>query len=94
MIKLNSHLSDDFLATLIHEKKNKYKLFYALYFKYYELNNAFFVDLPRFSRSLITALAKKIGISTAINIPSQKALSNYRQEIRRYLDTCILSAEH
>ena len=40
MIRLSPHLSEEVLA-LIHDKIAKYKLFYALYFKYYEERNAF-----------------------------------------------------
>ena len=54
MIKLNSHLNDEVLA-LINDKIAKYKLFYALYFKYYEERNAFFTEQPSFSRSLVVA---------------------------------------
>jgi len=60
MIKLNSHLSEEVLA-LINDKIAKYKLFYALYFKYYKKRNAFFTEQPSFSRSLVTTLAEKLG---------------------------------
>ena len=78
MIRLNSHLSEE-IITLINDKITKYKLFYALYFKYYEARNAFFTELPNFSRSLVTTLAEKLEVSTKINIPTLKSLTNYRK---------------
>ena len=44
MIKLNSHLSDDVIATLIHEKKNKYKLLAHYGFQGLDKNSMILAD--------------------------------------------------
>lgn len=93
MIRLNSHFSDEVLKLII-EKQSKYRLFYALYFKHYEIHGNFFIDLPKFSRSLILKIADQIGSISKINIPSEKAKTNYRKEIREYLKACQISSEH
>ena len=75
---------DEKQLSLVSGKSRKYRLFFALFFKYYEINSVFFTDLPKFSGSLITGLTKLLGISRTISIPSEPVLSKYRLEIRNY----------
>ncbi len=91
--RLNSELSDEQLF-LIGGKNTKYRMYYALLFKYYEINKVFFKKTPQFSGSLITSFANKLEIPRTISEPSSNILSRYYQEIRNYFGTSRFSAKH
>lgn len=69
---------------IINKRPRKYRLFYALLFKYYEINTEFFDETPRFSGSLITNIAKLFGVPRTISTPSKSVLAKYYSEIREY----------
>ena len=79
----NSKFSEQQLS-LINEKQGKYRLFYALLFKYYEINTEFFESVPKFSGSLITNIAKLLNIPRTISIPAKSTLGKYQFEIKSY----------
>ena len=83
MTKLNSKFTEDPIV-LINSKNKKYRLFYALFFKYYEIHSEFFIKLPKFSGSLITNISNNLKLSRKIAIPSGSILGKYRKEIRNY----------
>jgi TnpA family transposase len=82
------------LFDLASDKPYKYRLFFVLYLKHYQRCNEFFTNLPKFSRSLLISISARLDVKTQINIPSDKTLHNYRQEIRDYSKTQVLSSEH
>jgi len=83
MIRLNSKFNKEQLSLIV-SKSRKYRIFYALLFKYYEINTEFFTELPKFSGSLITNFTKILNVSRLISIPSESVLNAYRLEIRDY----------
>lgn len=83
MTKLNSKFTQDQIV-LINSKNKGYRLFYALFFKYYEIHSEFFINLPKFSGSLITNISNNLKLSRKIAIPSESILGQYRKEIRNY----------
>lgn len=83
MIRLNSKFNQEQLS-LIFSKSRKYRIFYALLFKYYEINTEFFTELPKFSGSLITNFTKVLNVSRLISVPSESVLNVYRLKIRDY----------
>lgn len=83
MIRYNSKFSKEQLD-LILQKSRKYRLYYALLFKYYEINNKFVDELPKFSGSLITKLTAMLQIPRTLSIPSKSISIRYRNEIRDY----------
>ena len=83
MIRLNSKFNKEQLSLIV-SKSRKYRIFYALLFKYYEINTEFFTELPKFSGSLITSFTKILNVSRLISVPSESVLNAYRLEIRDY----------
>ena len=93
MGRLNSRF-DQKLILLIKAKHKKYRLFYALYIKYYELHGVFFSEIPKFSNNFIDKLSGIFEVPRKIYTPSAKALNEYRSEVRAYYDTSSITAEH
>ncbi len=92
MIRLNSKFNKEQLSLIV-SKSRKYRIFYALLFKYYEINTEFFTELPKFSGSLITSFTKILNVSRLIYVPSESVLNAYRLEIRDYFGSNKLLAE-
>jgi TnpA family transposase len=93
MSRLNSKFSDE-LIIIVNSKHNRYRLYYALLAKYYEVNHRFFKEPPHFSGSLLITLSALFAVSSRINIPSEKIQSSYRSEIRAYFKVSVNRAEH
>ena len=83
MTRLNSKFNKEQFS-MITDKARKYRLFYALLFKYYEIHSEFFNDTPQFSGSLMTNLSKLLEVPRNLFTPSKSVLSKYKQEIRNY----------
>lgn len=80
---LNSKFNQNQIS-LINKKRRKYRLFYSLLFKYYEIHTEFFTDIPKFSGSLITNITKLLKLPLTISIPSSAARAQYQLEIKDY----------
>lgn len=74
---------------MINAKNKKYRLYYALLLKYYELHSRFFVGFPNFSNSLISSLTDKFNVPYKIVAPSNTSLVAYKKEIRAYYQTSV-----
>ena len=83
MIKLNSKCTEKTIG-LITVQNLQRRLFYALYFEYYETHSEFCDNLPKFSGSEITNLSKKLNVSRKIAMPSLLVLNQYRKRIREH----------
>lgn len=79
----NSKFSQDQML-LINKKKRKYRLFYSLLLKYYEIHTDFFKKTPKFSGSLITNITKSLNLPRTISTPSTATFAKYKLEIRDY----------
>ena len=82
---LNSNFTIEQI-NLIMKKQKEYRMFYALYFKHYEIKVKFFGDFPKFSGSLVTNISKKLQINRKIIFPSERVRYIYQQEIKKYFD--------
>lgn len=79
----NSKFSQDQML-LINKKKRKYRLFYSLLLKYYEIHTDFFKKTPKFSGSLITNITKSLNLPRTISTLSTATFAKYKLEIRDY----------
>lgn len=74
---------------LIKTKNKKNRLYFALQFKYYEINWGFFEDISQVPTHGRASIAKQVGIpyksSNKLNPPG--TMENYRAQIRRYFDS-------
>jgi len=88
MKRLNSSFSIEQIK-MINSKNKKYRLYYALMFKYYEMNNNFFEQIPKYSHNLVSVLMEKFNISSKLTVPSNKPISIYKKEIRSYFQISV-----
>ena len=92
MKRLNSSFSTEQIK-MINSKNKKYRLYYALMFKYYEINNSFFEQVPKCSHNLVSVLMDKFNISSKLAVPSNKPISIYKKEIRSYFQISVATVE-
>ena len=80
---------------LIGNKALNNRLYYAIQLKYYETYLSFCPDLTKLSKNTIYKVATLLNVSSKSNrILSPKTSSSYRQEIRQYFESKVLSAKH
>jgi TnpA family transposase len=78
---------------LIETKHKKNRLYYALQLKYYETHLRFFNDSSALSSKTVYQVARTLGVSGKIKPIPPKTNATYRQEIRDYFQTHVISAK-
>ena len=90
MKRLNSKFTDAQLK-IIFSKDQKFRLYCAILFKYYEIHNIFFQNPHKISGSLLQNIASKLHLENSnIEIPSERAINTYKANIRRYFNVSNL----
>lgn len=86
MKRLNSNFTDAQLQ-IIFSKSKRFRLYCAILFKYYEVHNAFFQETPKISGSLLKNITSKLHLENSnIEIPSGRAINEYKANIRGYFN--------
>ena len=93
MRRLNSAFTKE-QQHLIKCKNKKYQLYFALLFEHFDIKGYFFEEIPKFSRSLVCNVAKKLELETTINTPSNRAYKHYCKEIRIFYNVPATSEQH
>jgi len=77
---------------LIEDKHKRNRLYYALQLKYYETHLRFFKDTSAISSKTTYQVARTLGLPGNIKSIPPKTSATYRQEIRDFLQTKVISA--
>ncbi len=86
MKRLNSNFTDAQLK-IIFSKGKRFRLYCVILFKYYEVHNAFFQETPKISGSLLKNITSKLHLENSnIEIPSERAINEYKANIRVYFN--------
>lgn len=73
--------------TILQSKHTKNRLYFALQFKHYEINMAFFQNKEDISIKIVYKVAKRLGLSPQIKPLPKKTQATYCQEIRDYFQS-------
>ena len=88
---LNSSFTEEQI-TLIKRKQKRYRFYFALLFKYYEVHGDFFKSIPSLSGSLMSNICRKIFVRRKIITPGAKWIEVSKKEIREYFSIVPLNS--
>jgi hypothetical protein len=87
MKRLNSKFTQSQLK-LIQAGDKKFRMYWAISLKYYEVHNEFVTGLPKISGSLLKNISKNLGLKkSAISIPSDRAIRRFRTRLKQYFNS-------